>query len=89
MVRKLNKMYDASPLYAQIADDLREKSKQKFGKLEIKFHQSLIYVSYTMSVELPFEKQLMNSFVRIYFIESARKVLLYVTGKKQRMSILR
>lgn len=25
MVRKLNKMYDASPLYAQIADDLREK----------------------------------------------------------------
>lgn len=89
MVRKLNKMYDASPLYAQIADDLREKSNRKFGKLEIKFHQSLIYVSYTMSVELPFEKQLMNSFVRIYFIESARKVLLYVTGKKRRMSILR
>ncbi|OFG65835.1 GntR family transcriptional regulator [Listeria monocytogenes] len=25
MVRKLNKMYDASPLYAQIADDLRDK----------------------------------------------------------------
>lgn len=88
MVRKLNKMNDASPLYAQIADDLRKKSNQEFGKPEIKFHQSWIYVSYTTLVELPFGKQLMNSFVRIYFIESVRKVLLYVTGKKQRMSIL-
>ncbi|MBA5819145.1 GntR family transcriptional regulator, partial [Escherichia coli] len=32
MVRKLNKMNDASPLYAQIADDLREKIQSGIWK---------------------------------------------------------
>lgn len=89
MVRKLNKMYDASPLYAQIADDLREKIQTEVWQTGDKIPPELDLCELYNVSRITVRKAI-DELVRENLLYRERaKGTLYVTGKKQRMSILR